>query len=154
MFCHKTTLSILLALSTMLALPPTAAADGRERLVGTWQCAQDTGDLLLLTFNKGGTLIIGGASGKSENHGVWERASSATFDSTDLSFLYDEQGEIALTLQVQAHITVSGDAFTADLLVSFLELDGTVVDDFEASAVCSRLKVLPLPGFGDDDDDD
>ena len=130
-----------------------AAADDDERLVGTWRCLQDTGDLLLLTFHEGGTLTIGGAAGKSENHGVWERAGSATFNSTDLSFLYNEQSEIALTLQVQARITVDGDTFTADVLVTFLDLDDTAIDQFESAAACSRLEVLPLPGFGDSDSD-
>ncbi len=153
MFDKKKTLSTLFALTVLFALPPVAAADDNERLVGTWECLQDTGDLLLLTFNKGGTLTVGGAPGKSENHGVWKRAGAATFDSTDLSFLYNEQREIAVKLQVQARITVSGDTFTADILVTFLDLDGTTIDAFDASASCSRLKVLPLPGVGDDDDD-
>lgn len=154
MFDKKKTLSTVFTLAILFALPTVAAADDNERLVGTWQCLQDTGDLLLLTFNEGGTLTIGGASGKSENHGVWERAGSATFNSTDLSFLYNEQGEIALKLQVQARITVSGDTFAADVLVTFLDLDGTAIDQFDSSVACSRLQVLPLPGFDDDADSD
>ncbi len=54
---------------------------------------------------------------------------------------------------MQARITVSGDTFTADLLVTFSDLDGPAIDQFESTAACSRLEVLPLPGIGDDDDD-
>lgn len=136
-------------LGLVLVSPGAEARDRRLdafNLVGSWQCtgSRDAeGFSFLTTFNEGGTHTVSANLGEGETHGNWRRTGLRTFESTDLTFIYENEVATVIQLAHADYLIQSPDRLRIDLVVDRRSIaDGKRVILLEEFLVnCNRIRI-------------
>ncbi len=104
---------VVLTLIAAFAVTTTPAADRPPKLVGTWLVYLDhlpEVPPLLFTFNADYTFVASAPATWAGNaHGVWKRVGVRTYESTHLSYVFDEEGNVMFLQKSNARYIVSRD---------------------------------------------
>ena len=123
-----------------------------RRLVGTWNVTvppESGGFHAFHTFGGDGTFVetssLLGKLAEGPAHGVWEHRRGG-FVLTFEVFVFDGDGNEAGRVRVRNAIRLIGDDhFTADSVVDFIELDGTVIEGIAtATYTATRMQLAGL----------